>query len=83
MEAEYIATFYTHYDAIIFSRQLKAAGVESQLMPVPRALSSSCGTCARFRCAKADIARFSLTGTEQLVRVTADGYEMIRDNRHS
>ena len=26
MEAEYIATFYTHYDAIIFSRQLKAAG---------------------------------------------------------
>ena len=44
----YIATFFTHYGAVKFSRDLREAGVENQMMPVPRKLSSSCGTCVRF-----------------------------------
>ena len=41
----YIATFYTHAAALLTNRSLKKAGVVSVLGPVPRALSSSCGTC--------------------------------------
>ena len=40
----YIATFFTHFAAVNFSRQLREAGQKPMLMPVPRKLSSSCGT---------------------------------------
>ena len=45
---EYIATFHTHLSALMTSRSLTALGVRSQMMPVPRKLSSSCGTCVRY-----------------------------------
>lgn len=38
----YIATFFTHFAAVNFSRQLREAGQKPMLMPVPRKLSSSC-----------------------------------------
>lgn len=40
-------TFVSHYGAIRFKQRMEAAGVPVTLMPVPRFLSSSCGTCAR------------------------------------
>ena len=43
-----IATFFSHFGAERFRRLCQARGVEVELMPVPRSLSSSCGTCARF-----------------------------------
>lgn len=43
-----IATFFSHFGAVRFRRLCRARGVEVELMPVPRSLSSSCGTCARF-----------------------------------
>ena len=45
---EYIATFHTHLAALMTSRSLTALGVRAQMMPVPRKLSSSCGTCVRY-----------------------------------
>jgi hypothetical protein len=45
---EYIATFHTHLSALMTSRNLTALGVRAQMMPVPRKLSSSCGTCVRY-----------------------------------
>lgn len=45
---EYIATFHTHLSALMTSRTLTALGVRAQMMPVPRKLSSSCGTCVRY-----------------------------------
>ena len=45
---EYIATFHTHLSALITSRTLTGLGVRAQMMPVPRKLSSSCGTCVRY-----------------------------------
>ena len=45
---EYIATFHTHLSALLTSRSLTALGVRAQMMPVPRKLSSSCGTCVRY-----------------------------------
>ena len=44
----YVATFYTHAAALMTDRSLKRRGVVSRLGPVPRALSSSCGTCVMY-----------------------------------
>lgn len=44
----FIATFYTHLAALRTARALEQAGVRAVLAPVPRRLSSSCGTCVRY-----------------------------------
>lgn len=36
-------------EVLRFERILKDAGIEVGLMPVPRSLSTSCGTCAKTR----------------------------------
>ena len=45
---EYIATFYSHFGAIQYKRACTVSGLPAKIMPVPRNLSSSCGTCVRF-----------------------------------
>ena len=45
---EYIATFYSHYGAVCFKKNCEKLGIGTKIMPVPRNLSSSCGTCVRF-----------------------------------
>ena len=45
---EYIATFHTHLSAMLTFQALKDAGCRAKMQPVPRTLSSSCGTCVRF-----------------------------------
>lgn len=45
---EYIATFHTHLSALMTSRNLTSCGIRAQMMPVPRKLSASCGTCVRY-----------------------------------
>jgi len=44
----YLATFYTHYGAMRFSKHCKKESIPSKMTPVPRELSSSCGVCVRF-----------------------------------
>lgn len=44
----YLATFFSHFGAMSFRRLCREKNVEVELMPVPRFLSSGCGTCARF-----------------------------------
>lgn len=51
MQKEYIATFFSHFGAIRFQRQFAACFDSMVLMPVPRQISSSCGTCAYFKAA--------------------------------
>lgn len=45
---QYIATFYSHFGAIRFAKLCEERGWQAQLRPVPRTLSSSCGTCVYF-----------------------------------
>lgn len=45
---EYITTFYAHFGAMRFFRELKQQGINGKLMPVPRRLSSSCGICVHY-----------------------------------
>lgn len=42
---DYIATFHTHLAALKTHRSLSAAGLTARMAPVPRKISSSCGTC--------------------------------------
>ena len=44
----YIATFFMHFGSIRFERLCKSKGYQARTMPVPRSLSSSCGTCVRY-----------------------------------
>lgn len=44
----YLALFFTHSGAMKYNRFIKKKGTKSELMPVPRRLSSSCGIAAKF-----------------------------------
>lgn len=50
----YIMTFHTTYHALNFEKALQKAGLAVKLIPVPRDLSSSCGSAARFECKDRD-----------------------------
>lgn len=43
----YIATFFSHFGAMRYQLACRDAGIVCRTMPVPRDLSSSCGTCVR------------------------------------
>lgn len=45
---EYLATFHTHLSAMLTFGALQKTGCRAKMQPVPRALSSSCGTCVLF-----------------------------------
>ncbi len=87
----YIATFYSHFGAVRFSKELKDLCMNVKLGPVPRFLSSSCGTCAEFEydrdlCEKDAFDEFSGRLShpgelEGLVILTGDSYRVIFDGR--
>lgn len=45
-----VFTFHVTQHALIFEKTLKEKGYSVKLMPVPRQVSSSCGTAARISC---------------------------------
>lgn len=69
---EYVATFFAHFGAVRFHRLLKEAGTEARLQPVPRSLSSSCGSCVRYRAEEAWPPKAVRDEVEQIVEI-ADG----------
>jgi hypothetical protein len=72
MQNNYLATFYTHYGAMRFSKHCKAESIPAKMAPVPRELSSSCGVCVRFEAARApNIAKHE--DMENCYMVTQDG----------
>ncbi len=62
---EYLVTFHTHFASLRFKRFCQKAGYSVQLMPVPRSLSSSCGTCASYQ--RAPLTLETLHSQNQLV----------------
>ena len=66
-----IATFFSHFGAIRFKKLCQNRLWPAVVMPVPRNLSSSCGTCVRFEggCPAAVPEE-----VEQIVEVTDGGY---------
>ncbi|MCR4772541.1 MAG: DUF3343 domain-containing protein [Oscillospiraceae bacterium] len=74
--SSYVATFYTHLGALITNRNLGTAGLKPRMTPVPRKLSSSCGTCVRY---EADVPRFDLMDDDlEAVYAVTDGGDFRR-----
>ncbi len=65
----YIATFYSHFGAMRCKKLCDERGIASKLMPVPRSLSSSCGTCLRMEADNAD----HLPQTEEMEQLVLQG----------
>lgn len=74
---EYIATFYSHFGAIRFKKACESAGLTAVVMPVPRNLSSSCGTCVKFRARGETSIPEKNEEMEQIVLVTEEGFLQI------
>lgn len=75
----YLATFFSHFGAVRFGRQLRDLGADHTLMPVPRRVSSSCGTCVRFT-AEALPSDLDLADVERLFRESDGRYTEIFSN---
>lgn len=81
----YVVTFYSHFGAVRFKRSCDARKITAKIMPVPRNLSSSCGTCVR--CEREEqtdfhIAEFvpdsaCLEEIEQVALVLDKGYQIL------
>ena len=76
---QYIATFFSHFGALRFQRLCSQLGWPARLAPVPRSLSSSCGTCVLFQTAelsKHDLSQLITPELEQLV-LDDNGYTFL------
>ena len=73
----YIVTFYAHIGAIRYKKLCEAQGIQAAIMPVPRDLSSSCGSCVRTENGYAHPAGKIAEEVEQIAEVTGDGYRVI------
>jgi hypothetical protein len=68
-----VATFYSHFGAVRFRRFCRDRGVACELAPVPRSLSSSCGTCAFFEFSPLDEGEDWPEGIELVARTVGEG----------
>lgn len=74
---EYIATFHTHLSALMTSRNLTSLGVRAQMMPVPRKLSSSCGTCVRYLAEEAHLSAMDEDVEAVYEKVSKEEYSLL------
>lgn len=77
MTKEYIATFHTHLSALLTSRSLTALGISAQMMPVPRKLSSSCGTCVRYLAAEPNLSAMDADVEAVYEKISRDDYTLL------
>lgn len=76
---QYLATFFSHFGAIRFQKLCTQLHFRARLAPVPRSLSSSCGTCVLFEAetlSQDDVPKLITPELEQLV-LEENGYNMI------
>ena len=77
---EYIATFHTHLSALLTSRALTTLGIRAQMMPVPRKLSSSCGTCVRYLAEDANLSAMDEDVEAVYEKFDKDDYILLMSN---
>ena len=71
-----IATFYSHFGAMRCKKMCDEAGLPARMMPVPRTLSSSCGTCVRIEAEDASVLPRT-EESEQIALEQKDGYRIL------
>ena len=75
----YIITFFSHFGAVRYKQLCGEHGISCRMMPVPRDLSSSCGTCVLFQAAELtakDVSQLITPELEQLV-LDEKGYTFV------
>ena len=73
---QYIATFFSHFGAVRFQHLCTERGWQAR--PVPRSLSSSCGTCVFFKTGVLeDATSLQTPELEQIVLERENGYEVL------
>lgn len=72
----YLATFHTHFDAMKYIRFLKKRGISGTLKPVPRKVSSSCGTCAVFESPES-------VDVETFTKEDVEGFYLLEGDMHT
>lgn len=77
MMDQFVATFHTHLSALRSCRALeKDGGTRARMAPVPRALSSSCGTCVFYQGDKPMLPLMD-RDLEAVYRRTENGFELV------
>lgn len=79
---QFIATFYSQYGAVQFLKYAKKNHIKCRLAPVPRVLSSSCGTCAHYVSSDWDTG-FVMKDLEIIYKACSDSYEIVFSNDQS
>ena len=80
---KYLVTFFTHFDAMSYQHSLNQLNIQGTLMPVPRKVSSSCGTCITFSIEDALIPQFDLIQMEdyaEIFQVIDESYILLHKN---
>ena len=77
--SRYIATFHTHLSALLTCQRLTAAGVRARMMPVPRKLSASCGTCVTYQAAAPLLDKMD-ADVERVFQVDGETYTLLLEN---
>lgn len=78
---KYIITFYAHIGAIRYRKLCLENGIEAKIMPVPRKLSSSCGSCVCTEKGYVEPTGKVAEEVEQIVELTEAGCHVILDLR--
>jgi len=73
---DFVATFHTHLSAMMTCRSLQSAGYAARMAPVPRSLSSSCGTCVFYSAPELCKALMD-EDTERVYEVHGTEYELL------
>lgn len=74
---QYVATFHTHLAALRSCNALKKGGITgARLAPVPRRLSSSCGTCALYE-GEDPMLKCMDTDVEAVYRRTGEAFVLV------
>jgi len=73
---DYLITFFTHFGAVKLCRQLEREGIPNAMMPVPRSVSSDCGTCVRL-VGDGDPTRFFTDDAEAVYQVEKGRYILL------
>ena len=79
----YIATFFSHFGATRYERLCRAAGIAARTMPVPRSLSSSCGTCVRCEGSFLTPEGVCAEEIERIVRAEGEGFVPVYERENT
>ncbi|MFV0504563.1 MAG: DUF3343 domain-containing protein [Lachnospirales bacterium] len=71
---EYIVTFHTHLSAIKTSKAL--SNLNPIIAPVPRKISSSCGSCLRINCDQLDFKKLD-RDAHKVFLINGEEYKLV------